>query len=241
MNKEFSESLRDFVSKEKQKNPYINETALSKKMDIPPTTFNRLVNGHSKPTAKTLSKLLNFIPELKSSLPKEISQILDVSLEREQREYVEDTLSVLLSDKYIFLCWTMAFSDEGVKKEEIEKYFGWKGVSALSALLDKGILVKDEKAFYKVKNKDKDTIFSFRLLKAHVLFLAEQYKPNNLRNNYIHYWVGFLNKQGEKKLMKAHQDFHRIVKSIMEDKENEGARAIFSIGCSDWLLGQEEK
>ena len=241
MNKDFSENLRDYVSKEKQNNPYINETALSKKMGIPPTTFNRLINGHSKPTAKTLSKLLNFIPELKSSLPKEISQILEVSLEREQRTYVEDTLAVLLSDKYIFLCWSMAFSDEGVKREEIEKYFGWKGLSALSALLEKDILIKDDKDFYKIKDKDKNTIFSFRLLKAHLLFLAEQYKPDNLKNNYIHYWVGFLNTQGEKKLMKAHQDFHRVVRGIMEDEENKGNRPIFSIACSDWLLGKEIK
>ena len=40
MNKEFSEILRDFVLEKKQKNPSVNETSLSKKMDIPPTTFN---------------------------------------------------------------------------------------------------------------------------------------------------------------------------------------------------------
>ena len=74
MNKEIPEILRDYVLEEKQKNPSINETSISKKMDIPPTTFNRLLNGHSKPTTKTLSKLLQFIPELKDYLPKEISK-----------------------------------------------------------------------------------------------------------------------------------------------------------------------
>ncbi|MCZ0932158.1 MAG: hypothetical protein OXJ52_03285 [Oligoflexia bacterium] len=46
--------------KEKQKNPYINEASISKKMDIPPTTFNRLVNGRSKPAVQTLLKLSRF-------------------------------------------------------------------------------------------------------------------------------------------------------------------------------------
>ena len=153
-------------------------------MNIPPTTLNRLANGHSKPTAKTLSKLLVFIPQLKNSLPKEISQILKVTLEEKNRHYIEDALTILLSDKYVFICWCLAFSDQGVTQKEIEKNFGWKGLSALKKLVNKNILCKDEKGFYKVKEENKDTILSFRLLKAHLIFLAEQYKPDNIKNNY---------------------------------------------------------
>ena len=39
MNKEFSEILRDYVLEKKQKNPSVNETSLSKKMDIPSLLF----------------------------------------------------------------------------------------------------------------------------------------------------------------------------------------------------------
>ncbi len=128
MNEPFSEILRAYLAEEQNKNPSVSETAISKKMNIPPTTLNRLANGHSK--------LLVFIPQLKKSLPKEISQILKVALEREE-EYIEDTLSTLLSDKHIFLCWCLAFSEQGATKKEIEKNFGWKGLLALKKLVSK--------------------------------------------------------------------------------------------------------
>ena len=71
MNEPFSEILRAYLAEEQNKNPSTSETAISKKMNILPTTLNRLANGHSKPPAKTLSKLLVFIPQLKKSLPHE--------------------------------------------------------------------------------------------------------------------------------------------------------------------------
>ena len=64
MSNNLSDILRGYVSKEKQKNPYLNETGISKKMDIPPTTFNRLVNGHSKPAVKTLLKQTDIWKEI---------------------------------------------------------------------------------------------------------------------------------------------------------------------------------
>ena len=134
MRDNLSEILRDYVSEQRQKNPFVNETTISKKMDIPPTTFNRLVNGHSKPSSKTLSKLLQFIPELRNSLPKEISQILQVTLERENKEHIEETLEILLSDKYLFLCWVLSFSETGTTEEEVIKSFGQQGRIALERI-----------------------------------------------------------------------------------------------------------
>ena len=186
MSERFSEILRDYTLKEKKKNPSVNETAISKKMDIPPTTFNRLVNGHSKPSSKTLSKLLQFIPELKNFLPKEISQILQVTLEREKREYIEETLDTLLSNKYLFLCWALSFSEKGTTEEEVIKSFGQQGRIALETLVKKNIVSKSGNNAYKIIEKNKDTVLSFHLIKAHLMFLAEQYKPNNLKDNYIH-------------------------------------------------------
>ena len=241
MNETVSEILRDYVLKEQKKNPSANGTAISKKMDIPPTTFNRLLNGHSKPNAGTLSKLLQYIPELKKAFPEEISRILKVTLERENKEYIEEALETILSDKYAFLCWVLAFSAKGITEREIRDNFGRQGLTALKTLVGKDILSKDENAIYKVTKKDKDTILSFRLIKAHFMFLAEQYKPNNLRNNYIHYWVEFLNEKGLKKLMRAQQEFHRIVGKIMDDRDNQGDIPAFSIACSDLLSEKEPR
>ncbi len=236
MNKEFPEILRDYVLEQKQKNPSVNEIAISKKMDIPPTTFNRLVNGHSKPAVKTLLKLSQFIPELKPLLPEEIMKVFKVTIEKENSEYVGETLESLLSDEHIFLCWMLAFSNKGITVDEIKNYFGQAGVRAIDTLKENNILTKNDSGYYKVKEKNKYIIFSFRLIKAHLLFLANQYKSDNIKNNYICYEVESLNKEGKKELIQAHRDFHKKTQRIMNDAKNKGDEPAFSISCSDSLL-----
>ena len=79
MSEKFSEILREYLVEERQKNPAINEIAISKKMGIPPTTFNRLLNGYSKKASvNTIIKLSQFIPELKKTLPEEIVKLFEV-------------------------------------------------------------------------------------------------------------------------------------------------------------------
>jgi len=79
MNESFSEILRDYVRCERQKNPSANETSISKKMDIPVATFNRLMNGHFNPNMTTVLTLSQFIPVMRVLLPKDISRVLEVS------------------------------------------------------------------------------------------------------------------------------------------------------------------
>ena len=238
MDKEFPEVLRDYVLEEKQKNPSVNETAIAKQMAIPPTTFNRLVNGHSKPAVSTLLKLSQFIPELKTLLPEEMMKIFKVTLEKEDLEYVGETLEALLSDKNIFLCWLLAFSDKGITVDEIRNHFGYMGVRAIKILEGKKI-IENEGGHYKVKEKNKYVIFSFRLIKAHFLFLAEQYNSDNIKSNYICYEMGFVNKEGKKELIQAHRNFHKKIQKIINDEKNKGDEPAFSISCSDSLLGSD--
>ena len=261
MDKGFSEILRDYVLEQKQKNPSFNETAISKKMDIPPTTFNRLVNGHSKPTVRTLLKLSQFIPELKSLLPEEILKVFKVTMDRENSEYVGETLETLLSDENIFLCWMLTFSDKGVTVDEIRNHLGQvillvlfklcdlvtvdeirnhlgqAGVKAVRTLEKNNILTKSDSGYYKVKEKNKYAIFSFRLIKAHFLFLAKQYEPDNIKRNYICYKMSFLNEKAKKELIQIHQSFHNKIQRFMDDEKNKGDEPVFSISCSDTLLG----
>ena len=235
MSESFSEILRDYTLKEKKKNPSVNETAISKKMDIPPTTFNRLVNGHSQPAVKTLLKLSRFIPELQQFLPEGVVKVFKVAIEKESSEYVGQTLETLLSDKNVFLCWMLVFANKGVTADEMKSHFGHQGIKALQTLERNDIISKDENNHYKVIEKNKYVTFSFRLIKAHLMFLAEQFKSDNLNNNYIHYWVESLNKEGRKELMRAHQEFHRKTQKIMEDEKSRGDIPVFSIACSDML------
>lgn len=241
MSNDLSEILRDYVSEQKQKNPYINETAISKKMDIPPTTFNRLVNGHSKPAVRTLLKLSHFIPELTSLLPEELMKVFKVAIEEDNSEYVGKTLEGLLSDETIFFCWILAFLNKGITSDEIKGHFGQEGIKALKTLEKQDFIAKDENGYYKVKDKSKYAIFSFNLMKAHFSFLAKKYNVDNIRSNYICYEVDSLNKEGKKELIETHREFHKKIQRIMNDEKNKGDEPVFSIACSDSMLGWYEK
>ena len=131
MEDNFTEILRDYVQNKDRRIPLSMKQPFQKKWTFPRQHSTDWSMGHSKPRSKTLSKLLQFIPELKNSLPKEISQILQVTLEREKREYIEKTLDTLLSNKYLFLCWTLSFSEKGTTEEEVIKSFGQQGRIAL--------------------------------------------------------------------------------------------------------------
>ena len=69
--------------------------------------------------------------------------------------------------------------------------------------------------------------------------MAEQYKPEDLNNNHIHYWVGSVNKEAKRKLLKVHREFYRTVRKIMDAENNKGDELIFSLACSDSLLAKE--
>ena len=149
MSEKIAEVLREFLIEERQKNPSINETAISKKIDIPPTTFNRLLNGYSKKASlTTIIKLIQFIPELKKNLPEEIVKVFEVTMEKKTAEYMGQMLEALLSDKYLFICWSLAFSKKGVTEDEIRESFGRHGLSTLETLEKKNIIAKNERGHY---------------------------------------------------------------------------------------------
>ena len=235
MSEKIAEILREFLIEERQKNPAINETAISKKIDIPPTTFNRLLNGYSKKASlPTIIKLIQFIPELKKNLPEEIIKVFAVTMEKKTSEYMGQMLEILLSDKYLFICWALAFT-KGVTEDEIRESFGRHGLSALETLEKRNIISKNERGRYKIKEEDKKITLSFQLIKSHLIFLAEEYKPDNLQTNYIHYRIDYLNEKGRDQLMQAHKELHRKIQRIMSDEENKGDTPYFSTGCSDRL------
>ena len=84
-----------------------------------------------------------------------------------------------------------------------------------------------KEAIIRIREPDKKVTFSFQLIKAHLIFLAEEYKPGNLETNYIHYRIDYLNKKGREQLMQAHKKFHRKIQRIMSDEENKGGYTLF--------------
>ena len=262
INKEFSDCLREYVSSQKQKNPALSEVALSKRTGIPPTTFNRLVNGHSQPSITTLSKLLKHIPALKNCLPKEIGKAFEVVFEKAEEnslpkgnglgavpdfesgvsrpglqstKYVQGELENMLSDKHAFLCYVLALSKKRMSKEEIQYNFGQKGLKALDNLVRKNLLSKENDNSYKINEDHIHIALSFKSIKKYVMFLLEQYDPDDVQDNYIHEDVAGLNEEGLDKLLKTHKEFHKKVASIMGNKNYKGDMPVFSIACADMV------
>ena len=235
MSDEFSKILRDYLTEERGKNPSVNETTISKKMGVPSSTFNRLLNGNSSPSLNTVLKLSHFIPELKEILPDKIATLLKVTLERKNTDYITQSLETLLYDKDLFLCWLLAFSSEGITLSKIKDCLGQKGADAIKILEKYKIVSKCDNIHYKLTETNKDTILSFNLIKAHCAFLIEQYKPTGDFKNYIHYWADFLNEEGRRKIMKVHQEAHRKIMKVMKDTNYKGDTLVFSTSCSDVL------
>ena len=235
MNEEFSKILRNYLTEEREKNPSANGTTVSKKMGIPIATFNRLLNGNSDPSLNTILKLSHFIPEFKELLPEKIATLLKVTLERKNTEYINQNLETLLYDRDLFLCWLLAFALKGVTLSKIKDCLGQKGVDAIKTLEKYQVVSKCDNERYKLTEASKDTIISFRLIKAHCVFLVEQYKPDGLNKNYIHYWADFLNEEGRREIMKIHQEAHRKIMKIMRDTNYKGNSLVFSTSCSDVL------
>ena len=243
MSKSMSDILREYLLEERSKNPSVNETSLSKKMNIPPTTFNRILNGYSKPNVITMLKLIQFIPELRKSLPPEVSQLLEVSQQRKESDgYLGVNVETLLYDKNNFICCALASLNKGVTKKEIKDILGTPGEKAFDFLEKKNIISRGSDNRYRVTTKNQKTVVSFPLIKRHVQFLTEQYNLYNIasNSNYIHYLIVNVNKEGLKQIMKVHNNTHKKVQEIMNAKEYEGDISVFSVGCSDLLSNQEE-
>ena len=230
---------------------------MSKKIGIPPTTFNRLLNGYSHPNITTLSKLIQNIPALKKCLPEEIRKAFQVNFEEAEGDYlptgnrVEQDLSIvqknkyiyekdlvtLLSDKYMFLCYVLALSQKRITFKDIQYHFGQKGLKALDFLTQKNILLHNkEENFWIVNKKCPEFALPFHLVQKHLIFLAKQYDPEDVHHNYIHEVIEGLNEEGVDTLLKAHREFHKKVMKIMTNKNYKGDKPFFSMACSDFLV-----
>ena len=240
--------------------------ALAKKIGIPSTTFNRLINGYSQPNLITLSKLIKNIPAIKNCLPEQIKKAFEVTLSAEQEDllpvgngtgFVKEPAGIDKKVNYekSALEWSERekhihenlLSDKDVflcyilakAKDKItkEEVRDYFGQKGVKALNT----LAEKKLLLKKDNsyyvnKDKQYELSFRLAKKYLIFLAKQYDPDDVRQSYIHGAVEGLNEKGMEQLIKAHREFHKKVNNIMNDKANKGDKPFFSIACSDFVV-----
>ena len=229
----FSDILKDYVSKRKEVNPNISESQIARGLGISQTTFYRMLNYNAYPSVRNLLKLCKSVPKLKSLVTEEM---LEVTRESKTGKYMGDELENLLSKKHLFIAYALALSAHGVTDEEILYCLGHEGIKALEILIKKHFVIKKDDNRYKATAMDKGIILSFEVLKRHIKILAEEYKPDNIANNYIFYKMETLNKEGMRELRKIYKETHRKVQKLMEKEEYKGDMPIFSVGFIDILF-----
>ena len=128
-------------------------------------------------------------------------------------------LENLLSKKHLFIAYALALSSHGITGKEILYCLGLEGIKALEILIKKGFIIKTNDNKYKATETNKGIILSFEVLKKHIRILSEEYKPDNIANNYLYYKMETLNKKGMKELYAIHKETHRKVQKLMEKEE----------------------
>ena len=234
-NQSLSDLLQNFIyTKQKEKNNRFSESQISQKIGIQASTFNRILNGRSKPSLETLVKISKVIPEVKEFLPKEMFEVI---FEKTSSEKLGKRLESLLLDSDLFLIYALAFSKEGITEDYVVKNFGSKKIEKLRRLEKEGFIKRQGNGLglYKV-TKDREFTESFQLIKKHIGILNEFYKPEQAQDNYAFYGVDRLNKKGVSELMHANKEYHEKIADIMNKEENKGDISVFCTGVSDILF-----
>ena len=232
----FSAVLKDYVLERRRINPRLSESQIAHNLGISGATFHRIMNGRTYPNVRTLLALCKSIPKMKAVVTEEI---LEVTRESRDGQYVGEELEKALSDKYCFIVYALALSDKGVTEKEILYCMGGQGQKALKTLMEKGFIKKDDNHIYRAVEARRGIILSFEVIKKHLQVLAENYKPDNVANNYIYYKVESLNKQGMRALYEVQKEAHRKVQKIMETEEYKGDIPLFSAGFFDMLMTRD--
>ena len=200
--------------------------------------FHRMLNYNAYPSVRNLLKLCKSVPKLKSLVTEEL---LEVTRESKTGGFIGEELENLLSKKHLFITYALALSAHGVTEEEILYCLGHEGSKALEILIKRNFVIKRDDNKYKATEMDKGIVLSFEVLKKHIKILAEEYKPDNIANNYIYYKMETLNKKGMKELYEIHKETHRKVQKLMEKEEYKGNIPIFSVGFFDMFFLEDSK
>ena len=234
----FSDVLKDYVLERKKVNPKVSESQIAQGLGISQTTFYRMLNYNAYPSFRNLLKLCKSVPKLKSLVTEEM---LEVTRESKTGKYMGKELENLLSKKHLFIAYALALSSHGVTEEEILCCLGYEGIIALEDLMEENFVIKKDDGRYKATEQDKGIVLSFEVLKKHIKILAEEYKPDNVANNYICYKMETLNDEGRKELYKICKETHRKVQKLMEDEKYKGDTPTFFAEFADILFLKEPK
>ena len=237
-NGKLSNILRDYISQRRKINPKLSESQIARSIGVSGATFYRILNYNSYPSVQNLLKLCKSIPKIQTLITEEM---LEVTRESKTGKYVGGELENLLFQKNLFITYALVLSSHAITEDELFHCLGQEGEEALRILIKKKYIKKSSGGQYRATQVDKGIILSFELLKQHLKFLAENYKPSNVANNYIYYKIESLNEKALRELYDIQRETHKKVQELMEKPENKGDIPVFSAGFCDIFLIRSSK
>lgn len=142
--------LKDCIQKIKEKSPHLSSNAISTKLRIATSTFNRIENLEvKKPTLDHALKIVRAAcgdGEVKKFIekfyPNMLSNFLKVYSENSNIPFVKLEAESYFEDPGTYELMMMATTAFGITREKTSIEFGNRGLKALDKLLEKGILIE---------------------------------------------------------------------------------------------------
>lgn len=238
-----SGTLRACLREYKKRYPNLSEGQIARKIGIPQSTLNRVMNDPAIPKLDTIIKIImgtgseEFLEQILNSYDRGLGHKLKMVFEDNRNDskkvWTDFELEELLSDPDVFVAHSLASKDKGIEKSLVVGVLGVNGLKAMDKLIDAGVVFKDGKKF-KTRD-DKQIVRSPEAVKRHLSTYARHLKTEHIgmERNYLHSHSEFLNREALKNLHLMHKDFSRSIADFFDDENNHGDHPAFSVGFTD--------
>lgn len=241
--------LRELASNYLSKHPGLTMNALAQRSGVAATTLRRLMQDESRNELaphsvlalvsyllkeKRISFILNKIDgPVGDLLKKSFDQfIFD---EKTSTHQIDEDLNRILQDKTNYIIYKLAANQCGTTIHEIKNLFGLTGLNKLNALIEKNLILVDEKEG--LHAKEKNFSIDLELAHHHTHTLIEFYKPLDIDKGYnLFYSLSEgLNAKGIAKVKEIEKEAVKKIFEIMNDQNLKGDLPYFALIVSEIL------
>lgn len=246
----WSESIRECLDRFKQRYPRLSEGQIARKIGLPQSTLNRIVNDPAKPRLDTVikivlntgngDKLSDVLNDYDNRLGDKIKNAIAAADRADNINVTPAEVEEILNDPDLFVAHLLCQSQNGITKGVLVGVLGTNGLEAVDKLIGHGLVERRNDRYFSTKVGH--VVRSFDHIKRHLSTYAKFYKPSHVGRdrNYVHSHTDFLTKEAIAKLQEAHREFSSKVIDILDDKRNQGDLPVFSVGFMDTFTTDPE-
>lgn len=234
---ELGNFLKSCISKIKERSPHLSSNAISSKLRITSSTFNRIENLEvKKPTFDHAIKIVraacdekeikNFIEKYYPSMLSNFSKIYK---ENSDVPFVKLEAESYFEDPATFELMMMATTSNGITRETAAREFGNRGLRTLEKLIDNGILIENNGSISNSGriNASQETVQKLLLNLISISYDLEGF--DEAKKNWLSVQYESVNK--EKVLPIASEivhDANKKLRTLFTDPDNKGKDTVWA-------------